>query len=204
MGAIVLNTDPSVAKMGATLLGIEYALQERNAHQIGFTDGDTLVPQTWATSIRQKLGGRACAAAFFGHSILTPDTSLTTTIVHNIQRSAKNIRRTAQGGKPWAYGCNYALQFDSDHTLRDALEEINPHVFMGDDTAIRDAAVRSGAELLSSMALATTVLTPGDRIGTLRELFGTRSGLKDRARSLSYAKEYGDIVTYDDGRGRPS
>ncbi len=201
MGAIVLHA-PSVAKMGATLKGIEYSLGVRQATQVGFTDGDTLVPHTWAHVIQERLAGRAGSAAFFGHSFLTPASHLAANVLNNFQRSARNAKRVWHGLKPWAYGHNFALQFDAEGTLYDALRTLNPNLFQGDDTAIRDRAIQARAAVFGSMSLSTTVLTPGDRITSIRTLLSKQPGTKSAARLDSYRREYGErFDVYDKAKG---
>lgn len=170
MGAIVVEADNG-RKMAATQEGLRFARHELGARALYFTDADTLVPAGWIHGMNRHIERQdeGNGVAVFGNSLLWHGKSRFTDTILSAAKIARAVKHTAVGGEIIARGHNYALSLDPNGQMEDAINSLDPSMFGGDDSAIRDILIDAGARVLNAADPATTVVTRNDRVDSLRQ-----------------------------------
>lgn len=190
MGAEVLTVDYG-KKMAATQEGLRSAKHDLGARAIYFSDADTLFPRGWAGAMHGKLtdSDQGNGSAVFGNSLLWHGESRTTDAVLSAAKLARAAQRALLPGEVVARGHNYTVLLDEDGQMEEAINRIDPNIFSGDDWRIRDALIESGANVIGTGSLATTVVTRNDRVGSIAQRVSRNYGQR---RGADYNKHYSD------------
>jgi glycosyltransferase involved in cell wall biosynthesis len=197
MGATVLEQRDG-RKMAATQRGLLHALGELGARHILFTDADTLVGSGWARAMDRELhaADQDTGAMVCGDSIAWESGSVAVDTLSMLARVPGLFRGMLRGSRlPIARGHNYGLSVSEG--VRDALLKLDGNRFVGvgeepDDVAIERTVREAGGNVMQAANIATWVVTRGDRITTLRQLWELHF-LKhpyDEVVARSYAQQY--------------
>jgi len=190
MGAILLTTPENYKKMGATQLGMRFAVEELGAKLALATDADTLIPRYWPTNMQHKLkeADQGKGAALFATGVSWHGESKLTDTARSTYRVLRNTRQKFLAGHVSAHGYDYGLSFDADGTVLSTIESLNPEIFMGDDCRIRDALQEQAIPVVGAIGLSTAVISRGDRVTSILHNLPWR----ETGRKLSYIAEYGE------------
>jgi hypothetical protein len=192
MGAIVLTAPSGSRKVGATQTGMRFAAEELHAHAAAATDGDTLAPAYWPAAMRSRMQHEeeGQGVALFATGISWHGTSALVDASRTVLRAARNVRRLAKGLPVGAHGYDYGLSFGDAGQVLDALDTLDPALFVGDDCQMRDTFNQAGIKVVGAVGLRTAVVSRGDRMGSFRDIWANRpsSGV---ARTASYEQQYG-------------
>ena len=169
MGAHVIGA-PTGTKMAATQAGLSYAAHRWPGAPILFTDADTLALPTWASAMGAHL--TRGHSAVFGTVLCWHGSSRRVDAILSSVKLARSLIRAATGQTPVGRGANYGLRLDPDGTMAAALLALDPDLFAGDDTAIRDALHRTGTRLTACFHRRASVLTRNDRYHSLAARYG--------------------------------
>lgn len=200
MGAKVLIREQS-GSIGAKQDGIRYIEAELGSRGILtlFTDADTLVRPGWAGRMRQLLHENDIGTGVnvWGRGIYTHGKSKAVDVLRSTAQPIKQSTRRALGKLPRGMGYNCGLLYDPNGAMKQEIFklELDPRIFLGEDIALRDAVHRAGAHIVSNLGFAATVVTMGDRMGSLRDLLQSQRK-RDAARIASYREQYPDMVVY--------
>lgn len=193
MGAKTLE-EPTPNKLQALKKGVSHLI--RNLEQstpILFTDADTIVGHTWASSMLRivqrhdtgaggLLSGRVVFAS--GDSPITDKVRSTTDVLKQIEARVRH--------KPaMVRGANMAIWFDGHGQVAQGLAGLEAS--FPQDVAIRDQIGIQGGIIIGSVHPATIVVSKGDRYRSLSDYLTTRRNSVGRLSTVDlYRREYGD------------
>jgi glycosyltransferase involved in cell wall biosynthesis len=192
MGATVLS-EPRPSKMRAYKAALGFLDADIMGRTVLFTDADTIVGTRWAERLSNFVetldegdGGIAFGLVMFSHS-----QSRLTNSVRNLSHSFGQLRsRMSKGIKPpIARGANCAIHFDDDGAILERLLGMRHDVFP-QDQAVRDAIIELGGLTGADLHPDSTVLSRGDRYGSILEYIRARRRTSNYKRL--YAQDYGD------------
>ena len=168
-GSVTVIGSPEEGKLPALQTGLAY-LGRRALEPFFTVDGDTypLLPAQWAGSMlaaRQTLPTDK-PALVTGPLILTG-----TDVVSTVYRSSVNFvrqfqNRTNKNGSGFC-GANTLIDFQNQTTLEAAMAL--PHIWPGEDEALKDVVVDGGGNTYRSANLLAVVVTDGRRHPNLME-----------------------------------
>lgn len=196
----MIGVDPLIwaepGKMGATQLAIRYSLEEFG-NTLLFTDGDTLIRPNWAKNMKRAMQGIPGEEGLgvFGVGIYAHGESRAVDFARTTSFMAKGLIGKMLQRDPRATGFNYGLRFDRDGAMQAAIDGLDPHIFRGDDRAIRDAVVEAGAPIIGAVGLSTAVISRGDRMSSFLDLLQP-DAKREEVRRLSYEQQYGVMPAY--------
>lgn len=205
MGAVTLRCEP--AKMRATQVGLNYAVEHYPSQPIvNFGDADNLYPRRCIGAIsravqRANLKNDGKGAILFGLGIYDSGTSKTV----DLMRSGRVIRKAfinkIYNKQPMPYGFNYALNLDADSKILDAINQINPMLFVREESEICEAVTRSGGTINQMVSLKSFVFTRGDLIRS-REEWRDFKGADMNIKTKYYKRNYPNIDFQPNAKGR--
>ncbi len=205
MGAIVLQCAP--AKMRATQVGLN-ASRERFPLQriVHFGDADNLYPCTTVLAIsnaarRTNAANRGDGALQFGLGIYDHGDSPVVDAMRSGRLIRKAVERKVKGQTPMPYGFNYAVHIGKDGTLVDALNNIDPLLFVREESEICRAAIASGLAIDQLVSRHSFVFTRSDLIKSRAEWRDFKGASMD-AKTRYYKRNYPDVDFKQNAQGR--
>lgn len=205
MGAIVLQCEP--AKMRTTQIGLR-ASRERFPMQpvVHFGDADNLYPKTTVAAISKaahKVNERndGNGSLIFGMGIYDHGSSLTVDAMRSGRLIRKAIQRKVKGQDPMPYGFNYAVHVGDDETVVEAIESLDPLLFVREESEIRKAALASGLIIDQLIHPHAFVFTRSDLIRSRAEWREFKGASMD-TKTKYYKRNYPDVDFSPNPNGR--
>jgi hypothetical protein len=205
MGAIVLQCAP--AKMRATQVGLN-ASRERFPLQrvVLFGDADNLYPRTTVLAIsdaarRTNVANRGDGALQFGLGIYDHGDSLIVDAMRSGRLIRKAVERKVIRQTPMPYGFNYAMHIGKDGKIVDALNKIDPLLFVREESEICRAALASGLVIDHSVSPRSFVFTRSDLIKSRAEWRDFKGASMD-TKTKYYKRNYPDVDFMPNTKGR--
>ena len=188
MGALTVSVDQG-NKMAATQEGLRFVTRELGAKAAYLTDADTLIPRGWIRGMTREteVADQGQGSAVFGNALLWHGASKLTDVVLTSGKLGRALKQSLTNGEVIARGANYAMQFDEDGNMIDALDSLSPDMFNGDDYHISQALKSSGANVVNTLSLDTANLSRNDRVSSLRQRFMPSYS---RRRDAEYTQHY--------------
>lgn len=205
MGAIVLQCAP--AKMRATQVGLN-AGRERFPLQrvVHFGDADNLYSRTTVSAIsdaarRTNVANRGDGALQFGLGIYDHGESLVVDAMRSGRLIRKAVERKVKGQTPMPYGFNYAIHIGKDGKIVNALNKIDPLLFVGEESEVCRAAIASGLAIDHSVSPRSFVFTRSDLIRSRAEWRDFKGASMD-TKTKYYKRNYPDVDFVPNAEGR--
>lgn len=205
MGAIVLHCEP--AKMRATQVGLQLA-RDRFPEQkiIQFGDADNLYPRICISAIANAASkankrNQEKGALVFGLGAYDHGSSVVVDAMRSGRIIRKAISRKLKGEMPMPYGFNYALHMDESDQLADAMHEINPLLFVREESEICKAATKAGATISQLVSPSAYVFTRGDLIKS-RDEWREFKGAPMDTKTKFYKRNYPTVDFEPNTNGR--
>jgi hypothetical protein len=205
MGAIVLHSEP--AKMRATQVGLSVA-RERFPMQrlIHFGDADNLYPKATIAAIseaakRTNVENRGEGALQFGMGVYDHGESLVVDTMRSGRLIRKAVERKARGQSPMPYGFNYAVHIGKDGKVVEALNAIDPQLFVREESEIVKAVIASGLAISQLVSPGAFVFTRSDLIRTRAE-WSEFKGASMETKTKYYKRNYPDVDFVPNAKGR--
>ena len=206
MGAEVIEANNG-RKMGATQAGIAHAVEKYDARRLLFTDADTLVPDTWASTMDGALqamdkgaGAMACGDSVVWHGKAGADPG--NRVAHMLYNSVvlRNALKRSFSNPPYgiARGHNYGLSLDKDGGVAAAIGGLPADRFVepgkaADDTLIAETLrAREGTVVQGVLDAGAWVLTRGDRLTNTAAALAVFLRLQDynQATAAAYRQQF--------------
>lgn len=186
MGAVVIDV-PFGRKMAATKAAFDYA-DEQNIDSLLFTDADTIVVPTWASSMKERLdaANEGYGSAVFGNSLLWYGEKRYVDAVLSAAKLVRGVRNTLSDNVS-PRGHNYGVQLDPEGRIQEEIHRLADDLFAGDDYEIGEALKTSGANVKGAASLSTMVITRNDRVSSLIERISPNYW---KNRTVTYEQEY--------------
>ncbi|HCH33960.1 MAG: hypothetical protein UY35_C0019G0005 [Candidatus Saccharibacteria bacterium GW2011_GWC2_48_9] len=205
MGAVVLQCAP--AKMRATQVGLAMSRELFPAQPvIHFGDADNLYPVATVPAIskatqrtNESNGGNG--ALQFGLGVYDHGSSPVVDVMRSGRLIRKAVQRKIKGETPMPYGFNYALHVDSDETIIDAMNAIDPLLFVREESEICKAALQSGLAIDQLVSLSAFVFTRSDLIKSRAE-WNEFKGASMDTKTKYYKRNYPDVDFLPNSEGR--
>lgn len=205
MGAIALHCEP--AKMRATHIGLRYARHHYpDQAVIHFGDADNLYPRICISAI-----GRATqqvnkanygnGALLFGLGAYDHGSSPVVDLMRTGRVLRKAVSRKASGKAPMPYGFNYAIHLGRDDQFADAINKINPLLFVREESEICNAATATGVRISQLVSLSAFVFTRGDLIRS-RDEWRDFKGASMDIKTKYYKRNYPAVDFLPNSQGR--
>lgn len=205
MGAIVLHSEP--AKMRATQIGLSVA-RERFPLQrvIHFGDADNLYPKVTITAMseaakRTNVENRGEGALQFGMGVYDHGESLAVDVMRSGRLVRKAVERKIKDQSPMPYGFNYAVHIGKDGKVVEALNAIDPQLFVREESEIVKAAVASGLAISQLVSPDAFVFTRSDLIRSRAE-WNEFKGASMETKTKYYKRNYSDVNFVANEKGR--
>lgn len=194
MGAHVLEL-PEPAKMAALQAGVSEALASKDGRTVLFTDADTLVGKRWAQHMSKRLT-EPCVkyelpTIISGPVVWSHGEKRAIDAVQTLSGCTKDVLKLIQNKRQSMRGPNMGIVFTDE--LQDMYQMINPNLFVGEELAIADIAVRLGGRALRTLSPKATVVMRGDRISTWHDCVK----VKGNSAYLATLYDYPNIIPYD-------
>lgn len=205
MGAIALHCEP--AKMRATQTGLKYARDHfPDQPVIHFGDADNLYPSVCIAAMagaskRANRKNNNNGALVFGMGAYDHGPSAVVDVMRSGRLLRKAVHRKVYGKPPMPYGFNYVVHVDANDALPKALFEIDPRLFVREESEICKAALSAGAAIGQSVRLGTYVFTRGDLIRSRKEWREFR-GAPMHIKIDYYERNYPDLDFTPNANGR--
>ncbi len=205
MGAIAVHCEP--AKMRATQVGLRIA-RELFPEQpvVHFGDADNLYPQFTVSAIaraahRASKRNDGNGALVFGMGAYTHGASATVDLMRSGRLVRKAASRKLKGQVPMPYGFNYALHVGSDDQISKALYELDPLLFVREESEICRAVTSAGGTISQLVSPSAYVFTRGDLIST-REEWRDFKGASMETKTDYYKRNYPSLKFTPNADGR--